>query len=106
MLGQPVLAPFREEIVEMPDRGERIDAPVVPGRSRHFGCESEIYPAIGSAAKNADGGTLALFVLREIIAIKRVVVAGEKAHLVPAPVAAPLPQAADLHFGDQDEIHF
>src|ERR1700680_2074696 len=32
---QPALAPLREEIVEMPDWRERIDAAVMPGRARH-----------------------------------------------------------------------
>src|ERR1700688_1348558 len=106
MFGQPVLATFREEIVEMPDRGERIDAAMVTGGARHFGSIGEIDFAVGSAAEYADGGSLAFFVFRKKIAVERVVVAGENTHLVPAAAAGPFPEAADLHFGDQHEIDF
>src|ERR1700688_5219798 len=106
MFGQPVFSPLRQKIVEMPDRRERIDAAMVPGRARHFGCISEIDFAVGSAAEYADGGSLSLFIFHKKIAVKRVVVAGEKTNLVPAPAAAPLPEAADIHFGDQHEIDF
>ncbi len=106
MFGHPVLAPFGEEIVEMPNRGERIDATMVPGRARHFGCVSEMDLSVGRAEEYADGGLLSFFIFRKKIAVKRVVVAGEKTNLVPAPAAAPLPEAADIHFGDQHEIYF
>ena len=53
-----------------------------------------------------DGGPLSFFVLRKKIAVERVVVAGEKTHLVPAAAAAPFPEAADFYFGDQHEIDF
>ena len=90
----------------MPDRGERIDAAMVTGRARHFSRIREIDFAVGSAAEYADGGLLSFFVFRKKITVKRVVVAGEKAHLVPAAAAGPFPEAADLHFGDQHEIDF
>src|SRR6266852_5248249 len=99
MFGQPVLAPLRKRIVEMPDRGEWVDAAMVPGRARNFSCISEIDFAVGSAAKNADGGLLPFFIFHKIIAVERAVVTGEKTDFVPAPSAAPLSEAADLHFG-------
>ena len=90
----------------MPDRGERIDAAVMPGSARHFGSVREIDFAVGGAAEYADGGALPLFIFREKIVIKRIVVAGEQPDLVPAPTASPFSEAADVHFGDQHEIDF
>src|SRR5579864_9400048 len=106
MFGHPVLASFQEEIIKVPDRRERIDAAMVTGRARHFGRIREIDFAAGSAAEYADGGPLSFFVFRKKVAVKRVVVAGEETHLVPTAAAAPFPEAADLHFGDQHEINF
>src|ERR1700674_4329422 len=106
MFGQPVLASLGEEIVEMPDRRKRIDATMVPRRARQFSCVGKIDFAVVGAAEYADGGPLSFFVFHKKIAVKRVVVAGEETNLVPAPAAAPIPEAADLHFGNQDEIDF
>src|SRR5271169_2381996 len=106
MFGQPVLAPLREKIVEMPDWREWIDAAMVSGRTRDFGSICKMDFAVGRAAEYADGGSLPFCIFHKEIVVKRIVVAGEKTELVPSPAAAPLPEAADLHFGDQHEIDF
>jgi hypothetical protein len=75
MFGHPVLASLWKKIVEMPDRGKRIDAAMVSGRARHFGCICKIDFAVGSPAENADSRPLPFFIFHKIIAVKRIVVA-------------------------------